>query len=147
MKTMIYLFLLVGITSCSHKPQNTESRTVAIEKTETKEQSMEDLYGDGFLVGNDKLQLGEFSDDDTITCKFTFINQGSEPIEILEYSVSCNCTALDYKRDAMMVNDTIVFAMVIYTKDKKAGEHSSKAIIKTNGRRRYYDLAANFTVK
>ena len=146
MKIIIFIFLLAFVMACSNNSQNTESRNITIETTETQEQSMEKLDGNGFLIGNNRLNLGEFSDNDTIICKFTFINQGSEPLEILEHSVSCDCTRLDYKRNAIMINDTIVFTMIIHTKDKREGDHFSSALIKTNGKRRFYDLIANFTV-
>ena len=142
MKSIIFFILLVSAFSCCNIRSNEAGKV----QESSHEESIEIVYGDGFLTCINNVQLGMVHENDTITCEFLFINQGSEPVKIIEYTVSCDCSTLEYNYNDIMVNDTVVISMLIHTKGKRAGEHSSVAVIKTNGKRRFYDLTAYYQI-
>ena len=104
------------------------------------------MVGNGFLVGNNMIRVGEVNANDTIVCDFFFINQGTEPVKIIEHTVSCGCTGLRYNSNDILAGDTVVITMLTNTKGKIAGNHSSVAVLETNGKRRFYDITAYYTV-
>lgn len=51
--------------------------------------------------------FGAFSEDNgPVSCRFSFINTGTEPVAIVKARASCGCTAPEYSRDAVAPGDT-----------------------------------------
>ncbi|MDR2145275.1 MAG: DUF1573 domain-containing protein [Tannerella sp.] len=123
---------------------------VNFEMQQTSPDSLQDsvvlMDGNGLLVGENTIRAGTFQAGDTITCNFRFVNQGSEPVRIIDHSVSCDCSDLIYNDKDIMVNDTVVVTMIIDTTGKSVGDHSSVAVLKTTGKRRFYDVTTHYTI-
>jgi len=109
-------------------------------------ENTEVLDRNGFLVGANTLQAGVVQANDSVVCEFRFVNRGSEPVKIVDYTVSCDCSELIYNDKEIPVNDTVVIKMIIDTAGKSVGNHSSVAVLKTNGKRRFYDITAHYTI-
>ena len=145
MRTIIfYLLFLIVIPCCNNKRK--EVKNTDVQLPQQQKEIIEKLDGNGLLVGINRQQIGLFNEKDTITCDFLFINQGSEPVKIIEHTVSCDCSELRYNGKDIMVKDTVIISMVIHTKGKNVGNHSSVAVIKTNGKRRFYDITAYYSI-
>lgn len=79
-----------------------------------------------------------------IECTFLFKNIGYEAVSIVDYQASCNCTEVRFDKKDVNPGDSLKVALVIDTKGKYIGSHSSTVIIKTNGERTFYDIRADF---
>lgn len=56
---------------------------------------------------NTVYNFGAFSEDNgPVSCEFSFVNTGSEPVAIVKARASCGCTAPVYSRDAVAPGDT-----------------------------------------
>ena len=87
---IFFLLLIISILPCCKPKSSNQAQNTSVQ---LPQESIEAMDGDGFLVGKNSLHVGMVHEGDTITCKFLFVNQGNEPVKIIEYDVSCQCSA------------------------------------------------------
>jgi hypothetical protein len=74
------------------------------------------------------------------------MNIGTEPVIILEKTMSCNCTDLKTSLDTIQPDETTNLKVKIDTKDKNPGQNEATITVKTNGSRKFYLLEVTFDV-
>lgn len=139
MKIFLTIFILFSaLNSCSlNNRQQNKEHTDNVIKT-----------SNGKLKCLNKLNVYKnISSDTLIISEFTLKNIGTEPVKIIEYSVSCGCTNAFVTDSIIKPGIEEVFTMNINTQGKTPGEHSVIAILKTNGRKKYYKLEAKLIIK
>ena len=120
--------------------------TVNLNYTENH-QEIEIVENKGLFVCKEpSVNLGTVPENDSIVCQFLFINQGLGPVRVIDYSVSCDCMGLLYDDKDILANDSLIITLSINTSGKKPGKNVSAALIKTNGKRQFYDIKANFDI-
>lgn len=82
-----------------------------------------------------------------LECPFMFKNSSTQSVLILDYQASCNCTEIQFDKKIIDPGDSLKVVMIINTRGKRSGLHSSTVIIKTNGERKFYDIRADFEVR
>jgi hypothetical protein len=108
-------------------------------KTETKSKGILDCKQTSFYAG--KIKPGQ-----PIAHNFSFRNKGTEPVIILEKTMSCNCTHLETSLDTIQPNETTYLNVKIDTKDKKPGKGEATITLKTDGSRKFYLLEVTFDI-
>lgn len=143
---MRYLILfLIIITGCQESTkkdnQDNTSKTTKAENTDYIKKTS------GFLVGmNNRVNYGKVKIGETIYQDFLFVNKGTEEVEIIAYSPSCNCTSANLEKNLIYVNDSTKFQMVIDTSNKHYGMNEVTTTIETNGKRKFYLLSTKFEI-
>ena len=74
------------------------------------------------------------------------MNIGTEPVIILEKTMSCNCTDLKTSLDTIQPDETTNLKVKIDTKDKNPCQNEATITVKTNGSRKFYLLEVTFDV-
>jgi hypothetical protein len=136
------LIVIIGIlmSCCSHS-----NKEIKRELTKTNI-SISSSKGKLFCP-QDKKDFGMVKKGQRIFCSFFLKNIGIEPVDVLYYKASCNCTEVKISKQVVNPDDTLKVNLIIDTKEKYPGLHSSTVILKTNGERTFYDLWANFEIK
>lgn len=102
----------------------------------------------GKLICYDKHKnFGVFKIGQRLECPFIFKNSSNESVQIVDWQASCNCTEIQFDKKFINPGDSLKVVMIINTKGKRMGLHSSTVIIKTNGERKFHDIRADFEIK
>jgi hypothetical protein len=134
---MCLCFLII---SCSKaKEINEKSIFTKIEKIETPSKGLLECKKTSFYAG--KVATGQ-----PVEHTFSFKNIGTEPVIILEKTMSCNCTELKTSLDTIQPNETTNLRVKINTKDKNPGKNEATVTVKTNGSRKFYLLEVAFDI-
>ena len=139
MRIFIY-FLIVFITvSCKQKELN--------EKSVLTEENVEIVNSKGLLETNElTFNAGKIRKGTPIKHTFNFKNTGTEPVIILEKTMSCNCTNLKSSNDTIAPQQNTSLEATIDTKDKDPGYGEATITVKTNGKRKFFLLTINFEI-
>jgi hypothetical protein len=137
------LFLLI-LLSCTKENKDTFIRpTLKVE--EVISSSVHKTKGLLFCDSTN-INIGNVKKGVIIKRVYKFKNVGLEKIEILGYEKSCSCTSLETRKTSLDPNESTEVIMLVETKDKELGEHEISATIKTNGKRTFYMLKADYTL-
>ena len=128
------------IVSCNKSKEiNEKSIITKIEKIETPSKGILDCKETSFYAG--KVKTGQ-----PVEHTFSFKNIGTEPVIILEKTMSCNCTDLKTSLDTIQPNEITNLKVKIDTKDKNPGKNEATITVKTNGSRKFYLLEVAFDI-
>ena len=112
MKILIFTCFIFLILSCSKSKEIQEKSIVSeTEKIEIPSKGLLECKETTFYAG--KVKTGQ-----TIEHTFGFINTGTEPVVIVEKTMSCNCTDLKTSLDTIKPNEVTNLKVKIDTKDK-----------------------------
>jgi hypothetical protein len=136
MRKLIFTCFGFILFSCSKSNKTTKDVFV---KIETKSKGMLDCKETSFYAG--KIKPGQ-----PIAHTFSFRNIGTEPVIILEKTMSCNCTNLKTSLDTIQPNEITYLNVKIDTKDKNPGKNEATITVKTNGSRKFYLLEVTFDI-
>ena len=140
MKILIFTCFSFLILSCSKAKEIKENSIVPeIEKKINPSKGLLECKETIYYAG--KIQAGE-----PIEHTFSFVNIGTEPVIILEKTMSCNCTDLKTSLDTIQPKETTNLKVKIDTKDKNLGKNDATVTVKTNGSRKFYLLEVNFDI-
>ncbi len=140
MRVLIFICLSILILSCSKSKEIKKNSVIPeTKKTETQSKGLLECKETSFYAG--KIQAGQ-----PIEHTFSFVNIGTEPVIILEKTMSCNCTDLKTSLDTIQPKETTNLKVKIDTKDKKTGQNEATITVKTNGSRKFYLLEVTFDV-
>lgn len=139
MRIFIY-FLIVFITvSCKQKELN--------EEKVSNKKSVSIISSNGNLECSELVfNAGKIKKGTPIKHTFNFKNTGTEPVIILEKTMSCNCTNLKSSNDTISPQQNTSLEATIDTKDKDPGYGEATITVKTNGSRKFYLLSINFEI-
>lgn len=140
MRVLIFISTSILIMSCN-KSKEIKKNSVfpETEKTEIQSKGLLECKETTYYAG--KIQAGE-----PIEHTFSFVNIGTEPVIILEKTMSCNCTDLKTSLDTIQPKETTNLKVKIDTKDKNTGQNEATITVKTNGSRKFYLLEVTFDV-
>jgi hypothetical protein len=136
MRILILTCFVILLLSCS---KSKEIKKDIVIETETKSKGMLDCKETSFYAG--KIKPGQ-----PIAHTFSFRNIGTEPVIILEKTMSCNCTNLKTSLDTIQPNEITYLNVKIDTKDKNPGKNEATITVKTNGSRKFYLLEVAFDI-
>ena len=136
MRKLIFTCFGFILFSCSKSNETTKDVFV---KTETKSKGILDCKETSFYAG--KIKPGQ-----PIVHTFSFRNTGTEPVIILEKTMSCNCTHIKTSSDTINPIETTDLKVKIDTKDKNPGKSEATITVKTNGSRKFYLLEVAFDI-
>ncbi len=140
MRILICICSSILILSCSKSKEIKKNSVVPeTEKTEIQSKGLLECKETTYYAG--KIQAGQ-----PIEHTFSFVNIGTEPVIILEKTMSCNCTDLKTSLDTIQPNETTNLKVKIDTKDKNLGKNDATVTVKTNGSRKFYLLEVNFDI-
>ena len=104
------VFLCLIFISCK-KVNNTDKRVNEITKVVSKPKK-EAHENKGLLIcKKNRVTYGKVKEGIIIKNKFLFKNEGTEPVEIVKYDASCNCTVLDIKGKIIQPNELLEIEM------------------------------------
>ena len=127
MKMLIFICLSFLMLSCNKSKEIKEKNVVLeTEKTEIPSKGLLECKETTFYAG--KVKAGQH-----VEHTFSFKNTGTEPVIILEKTMSCNCTDLKTSLDTINPNETTNLKVKIVTKDKNLGKNDATVTVKTNG--------------
>lgn len=133
------LFFIVVIFICGCLQNNKNKRL---------EPTAEQIKTQGiFDFGQKSIDLGVVKDETVLSWMFNLNNVGTEAIKVIEYSVSCSCTAASLNDSVIPPAKTGYFTMKIDTKGKFPGGYQTDAVLKTNGKRTFYTLTARYIIE
>ena len=136
----VLIFISILIMSCNKSKEIKKNSVVPeTEKTEIQSKGLLECKETTYYAG--KIQAGE-----PIEHTFSFVNIGTEPVIILEKTMSCNCTDLKTSLDTIQPKETTNLKVKIDTKDKNTGQNEATITVKTNGSRKFYLLEVTFDV-
>ena len=140
MKVIIFTFFSFLILSCN-KSKEIKKNSVVLEteKTEIQSKGLLEYKETTYYAG--KVKAGQ-----PVEHTFSLLNIGTEPVIILEKTMSCNCTDLKTSLDTIKPNETTDLKVKIDTKDKNPGKNGATITVKTNGLRKFYLLEVNFNI-
>ena len=140
MKTLIFMCFSFLILSCSKKKEIQENNIISkTEKAEIPSKGLLECKENSFYAGKVKASQ-------PVEHTFSFVNIGTEPVIILEKTMSCNCTDLKTSLDTIKPNETTNLKVKIDTKDKNLGKNNATVTVKTNGSRKFYLLEVTFDI-
>jgi hypothetical protein len=146
MKKIIIAIMAITICACQSK-EKVNTDIIKQEKVKINDETIIEKTK-GLLV-NEKnifkdliLKKGE-----VLKQKFLFVNKGSEQVEILGYTTSCNCTSITVAKNILQPNDSTIVEIVMESKEKLIGKDKITATLTTNGQRKYYFISASFEIK
>lgn len=150
-------FLLIAIVIFSISCDNFTERKLAdsennmsedtIQKGEensVEEKTISKTEGLLSLIGSNRVKLGELIKGERIIQNYSMVNNGTEPVEILNYRKSCNCTEAEISQLVVQPQDSVDVKLVVETNDKNLGRHKINVTLETNGKRKFYYLEAEF---
>lgn len=136
----VLIFISILIMSCNKSKEIKKNSVVPeTEKTEIQSKGLLECKETTYYAG--KIQAGE-----PIEHTFSFVNIGTDPVIILEKTMSCNCTDLKTSLDTIQPKETTNLKVKIDTKDKNTGKNEATITVKTNGSRKFYLLEVTFDV-
>ena len=140
MKILIFTCFSFLILSCSKAKEIKENSIVSeIEKIETPSKGLLECKETSYYAG--KVKAGQ-----PVEHTFSFENIGTEPVIILEKTMSCNCTNLKSSNDTIAPQQNTSLEATIDTKDKDSGYGEATITVKTNGKRKFFLLTINFEI-
>lgn len=139
MRILIFMCFFLIVSCNKSKEINEKSIITKIEKIETPSKGILDCKETSFYAG--KVKTGQ-----PVEHTFSFKNIGTEPVIILEKTMSCNCTDLKTSLDTIQPNEITNLKVKIDTKDKNQGENEATITVKTNGSRKFYLLEVAFDI-
>lgn len=140
---VIITFLCLTIVGC--KKGNDLNK---ISKIDITQQYKEEAKTKGLLeCEKSSYDYGKVLGGTLIKQSFVFHNTGTEPVEIVDYSASCNCTIMDIKGKIIAPNETLSIEMKIDTEGKSKGNHGSNVTLTTNGQRKFYLLLVKYDIE
>ncbi|MFY0631703.1 MAG: DUF1573 domain-containing protein [Flavobacteriaceae bacterium] len=144
---IIIVFLCLGLVGCKKEiatnDLNKISKLDALQKNEPIVAKTKGLL----KCNKSSYDYGKVLGGTLIKQNFLFHNTGTEPVEILDYNASCNCTIMDIKGKVIAPNETLSIEMKIDTEGKSKGNHGSSVTITTNGQRKFYLLLVKYGIK
>lgn len=139
MRRHIYFLIILITVSCKQKELN--------EKSVLTKENIEIVNSKGLLETNElTFNAGKIKKGSPIKHTFNFKNTGTEPVIILEKTMSCNCTNLKSNNDTIAPQQNTSLEATIDTKDKDPGYGEATITVKTNGSRKFYLLSINFEI-
>ncbi|HCQ14532.1 DUF1573 domain-containing protein [Flavobacterium sp.] len=139
MRIFIYFLLILITVSCKQKELN--------EKSVLTKENVEIVNSQGLLETNElTFNAGKIKKGTPIKHTFNFKNTGTEPVIIIEKTMSCNCTNLKSSNDTIAPQQNTSLEATIDTKDKDPGYGEATITVKTNGKRKFFLLAINFEI-
>lgn len=139
MRILIFMCFFLIVSCNKSKEINEKSIITKIEKIETPSKGILDCKETSFYAG--KVKTGQ-----PVEHTFSFKNIGTEPVIILEKTMSCNCTDLKTSLDTIQPNEITNLKVKIDTKDKNPGKNEATITVKTNGSRKFYLLEVAFDI-
>lgn len=140
MRKLIFMFVSFFMLSCSKSNEIKEKNVVPeIEKKINPSKGLLECKETSYYAG--KVKAGQ-----PVEHTFSFVNIGTEPVIILEKTMSCNCTDLKTSLDTIKPNETTNLKVKIDTKDKNLGKNNATVTVKTNGSRKFYLLEVTFDI-
>ncbi len=129
MKKLIYstLFLLIGSSLTLAQSQ---AKKVADQKEEKKEQAVEAVNGPHMTFETLIIDYGEIEQGSDPLRKFTFVNDGTEPLVIKNAKGSCGCTVPDYPKEPIFPGESATID-VRYDTNRK-GQFTKTVTLTTN---------------
>jgi hypothetical protein len=107
-----------------------------------------DTKSKGLLkLEKNRYDYGKVKEGTLIKQIFSFHNTGTEPVKILDYDASCNCTIMDVTGKVIAPDETLSIEMKIDTKGKSKGDHGSSVTLTTNGQRKLYLLLVKYDIE
>ncbi|MHA7944852.1 DUF1573 domain-containing protein [Formosa sp. 3Alg 14/1] len=152
MKRILLSVLLFSILSCK---KTVIDKEIVSQESETQQEKQinspatkEIKKTEGVLVCEDtKVNYGSIEKGEQLKQNFVMYNRGNEEVELLYYEASCNCTNLKISKTRIKPNDSTIIEMIVETKEKARGKHNVNTILKTNGKRAFYNLSTSFLVE
>lgn len=139
MRIFIYFLLILITVSCKQKELN--------EKSVLTKEDVEIINSKGLLETNElTFNAGKIKKGTPIKHTFNFKNTGTEPVIIIEKTMSCNCTNLKSSNDTIAPQQNTSLEATINTKDKDPGYGEATITVKTNGKRKFFLLTINFEI-
>lgn len=139
MRIHIYFIIILITVSCKQKELN--------EKSVLTKENVEVVNSKGLLEANElTFNAGKIKKGIPIKHTFNFKNTGTEPVIILEKTMSCNCTNLKSSNDTIAPQLNTSLEATIDTKDKDPGYGEATITVKTNGKRKFFLLTINFEI-
>ncbi|WP_396191912.1 DUF1573 domain-containing protein [Flavobacterium sp.] len=137
---MIIVICVVCVAiSCKQKELN--------EKSVLTKENVEIVNSQGLLETNElTFNAGKIKKGTPIKHTFNFKNTGTEPVIIIEKTMSCNCTNLKSSNDTIAPQQNTSLEATIDTKDKDPGYGEATITVKTNGKRKFFLLTINFEI-
>lgn len=139
MRILIFMCFFLIVSCNKSKEINEKSIITKTEKIETPSKGILDCKETSFYAG--KVKTGQ-----PVEHTFSFKNIGTEPVIILEKTMSCNCTDLKTSLDTIQPNEITNLKVKIDTKDKNPGKNEATITVKTNGSRKFYLLEVAFDI-
>jgi hypothetical protein len=139
MRMIIVICVVCVAISCKQKELN--------EKSVLTKENVEIVNSQGLLETNElTFNAGKIKKGTPIKHTFNFKNTGTEPVIIIEKTMSCNCTNLKSSNDTIAPQQNTSLEATIDTKDKDPGYGEATITVKTNGKRKFFLLTINFEI-
>ena len=142
MKLLLTILLLAVFSSCKQETESNKTSTNGFKKEYTTYKSSNGILDTKDLV----FDAGKIKKNTEIKQVFSFTNIGSEPVTILDKTMSCNCTSLRSSNDTIQPNQNTNLEVTIDTKDKNIGHGEATITIKTNSKRKFYLLTIYYEI-
>lgn len=138
------LVLICFIFNCKNINENQTN----IDEISVSIPESEILENNGSLICiKNRITYGKAKEGQVIKHNFLFSNNGGDPVKIVEYNASCNCTVLDVKGKVVPPQKSIEIEMKIDTKNKSKGTHSSTVTLESTGQRKFHLLLIKYEIE
>ncbi|NDC41360.1 MAG: DUF1573 domain-containing protein [Chitinophagia bacterium] len=90
------------------------------------------LKADDMAFSDLNHDFGTVQEGPDATCKFTFTNNGKEPIIIQKAQASCGCTVPTYSKEPIAPGQTGTIDVAFHTQGKPAGQFNKTITVTSN---------------
>jgi Protein of unknown function (DUF1573) len=88
----------------------------------------------GLQFRDDTLQLGSISRKQSAQQKIWLYNEGGQAEQILNTAASCNCTIVQFQKQAIPPGDSTAMTIAINAAQTKNGPNIETLVVRTNSR-------------
>ena len=135
------IFIKCKKVNASHNQVNETINVISKSKKEIKQNK------GSLICEKNRITYGKVKEGESIKQNFLFYNEGTEPVRIVRYDASCNCTVLDIKGKVIPPKESLDIEMKIDTKNKSNGAHTANVTLESTGQRKFHVLIIKYDIE
>ncbi len=150
-KYIQFIVIVVLLNTCKENKAKYNKVSDVIshhEQVKEPEQEAPIVKTKGFLKAQKtSITYGNIKKGDTLRQAFVLYNKGTENVEIIDYTRSCNCTDITISKYNIAPKDSTIVEMIVETSNKTIGdEERVRTTLKTNGEITFCFLQTKFKI-